>query len=466
MDLEKDIPHAYSTNDPTSFACTSAQNRWPSILTNAIDDCARTLHNPEITGDDHQKIEELKSIIRKLGELKYELQHNRTLSPLPVEAGKDISAYNQELAARGNPTWHECQWLFAECYLYRRIATIFSQSTHWKTYDVFNDLKMSTLKSSRPAVIELAARYHEITTRLHSDGPVAETFDPAKQEDADRRLFIEMCEICLWGNATDLSLLTTLSYDDIQKLQGSNARKASEKNILVNDLDKAFDVLNRLKKERKSHRRVDIVLDNAGFELYVDLMLAGYLYTTGLATEVVLHPKNIPWFVSDVVPGDFNSLMSALKDPRGFFPHDGKPDTDIEDEEEDDLEFCHKDWLLAGTNRTLMMRFNAFWTHAGSFWRMRHTAPKLFRTLKDSDLVIFKGDLNYRKLTGDVRFTPCSFLWFPQRNQKTDRSSIYRAPGIPQHHSPPLLGHMSLRTCASSHSEPVRLMSWSDYRQD
>ena len=43
-------------------------------------------------------------------------------------------------------------------------------------------------------------------------------------EEAEKILFMEMCEICLWGNATDLSLLTSLSYDDIQKLQGSEAR--------------------------------------------------------------------------------------------------------------------------------------------------------------------------------------------------------------------------------------------------
>jgi damage-control phosphatase, subfamily III len=65
----------------------------------------------------------------------------------------------------------------------------------------------------------------------------------AEYEQAEKLLFIEMCEICLWGNAADLSLLTSLTYEDIQKLQGSEARRQSEKNIIVNDLEAAYESL-------------------------------------------------------------------------------------------------------------------------------------------------------------------------------------------------------------------------------
>jgi damage-control phosphatase, subfamily III len=46
---------------------------------------------------------------------------------------------------------------------------------------------------------------------------------------------------------------------------------------------------------RLSRARIDIILDNAGFELYADLIFTLYLLSAGIAETVVLHPKSIPW---------------------------------------------------------------------------------------------------------------------------------------------------------------------------
>ena len=233
---------------------------------------------------------------------------------------------------------------------------------------------------------------------------VKDAHEPAKIAEAEKLLFTEMAEICLWGNATDLSLLTSMTYEDIQKLQGSNARKESEKNILVNDLPRAFAILNKAKQEKKSNRRVDIVLDNAGFELFVDLVLAGYLLATGLATEVILHPKSMPWFVSDVVPDDFAALLNAMQDPKSFYEVevDGKAPVPLAEDEASNIKFLFEHWSSLHSEGSIVLRPNRFWTHTGAFWRMPKVAPELFEDLKESDLVIFKGDLNYRKLIGDV----------------------------------------------------------------
>jgi hypothetical protein len=292
------------------------------------------------------------------------------------------------------------------------VSTFFALSTHWKNYDVFAKQKISTFRSSRPAVLELAARYKELVNNLESASHSTE--DPQEREKSEEILFAEMCEICLWGNATDLSLLTSLTYEDIQKLQGSEARKTAEKNIIANDMPLAFQILKKAQKENpKSDRRVDIVLDNAGFELFVDLILAGYLISANLATNIVLHPKNIPWFVSDVTPQDFASLLNVLNDPQTFYEslsedekYADKAPQPLSQSEIDDLSFLFKHWAGLYGEGKLTIRPNIFWTQAGSYWRLPKTSPALYADLKDSELVIFKGDLNYRKLTGDVMWPP------------------------------------------------------------
>lgn len=49
-------------------------------------------------------------------------------------------------------------------------------------------------------------------------------------------------------------------------------------------------------------------------------MLADWLVTLSpYISEVVFHPKLLPWFVSDVQPHDFTLTLSSLLDP-SFFP--------------------------------------------------------------------------------------------------------------------------------------------------
>lgn len=398
----------YATSDNTSFAFYSARDRWPVIVTGAIDDVHRAIY----ASDDDSKRKEGKVILQELAKLKYELQHDRQLTPLADDGQPDISSYNKQLDTLGFRKWFDVPWLFAECYLYRRMHTSFSLSTHWKTHDVFSRQKMSTFRSSRPAVLELAAKYRELVSQLEKG--VKSTKNPEEPEEAGRVLFIEMCEICLWGNATDLSLLTSLTYEDIQKLQGAEARKKAEDNILVNDLPAAYKVLKEVQKAGKKERRVDIVLDNAGFELFVDLVLAGYLLAAGLATQIILHPKSIPWFVSDVIPADFAALLSALANPRGFYStpdeHTGQLSEPLSEKESSDLSFLFQHLAGFHAEGQLLLRPNLFWTSARSYWQMPQTEPRLYEDLKESELVIFKGDLNYRKLTGDVGVLP-SFVF-------------------------------------------------------
>lgn len=115
MEYDTFTAKQYQTSDSTSFAHTSARERWPIIITQGIDDVHRATYG--ITDSD--ALSEGKSIVAELAKLKYEVQHDRELTPIPDDGERDVAAYNEELAARGSPKWHSVPWLYAECYLYR-----------------------------------------------------------------------------------------------------------------------------------------------------------------------------------------------------------------------------------------------------------------------------------------------------------------------------------------------------------
>jgi hypothetical protein len=216
----------------------------------------------------------------------------------------------------------------------------------------------------------------------------AGAFAKTDDEEAQRLIFYEMTEIALWGNATDLSLLSSLSLDQIHSLQGKKAIHEGQARVVSNDMPEAWDYL-------KSHRgrRVDIVLDNAGFELFTDLVHALYLLDSGLASAIKLHVKSIPWFVSDVMPHDMDVLLSALADT-ALFPDAKHPSVRALTER---LSDCYKNGLVSFAE-------HPFWTTGFDFQEMPAVAPELHQDLLESTLVIFKGDLNYRKLVRDANW--------------------------------------------------------------
>lgn len=83
--------------------------------TGAIDDVYRATANAK----DESTKKEGKTIVEKLTKLKYEVQHDRELTPIDDDGQPDVEGYNEELKQRGNPTWQDVSWLYAECYLYR-----------------------------------------------------------------------------------------------------------------------------------------------------------------------------------------------------------------------------------------------------------------------------------------------------------------------------------------------------------
>lgn len=378
--LDPSVPF-YNNADKSSFAYKSALERWPVIITQVIDDLYKTIS--DLPDSQSEKIAEGKRIIEAVAKLKYDETHDRSLEPLEDDGGSDILGYNEELETLVAPSWFNVPWLYSECYLYRSIRILFTKSTDWRSYDPFFRSKDTTFKSSGAAVEELAIRYKSLVEDF-------EKHSYAKTDaDAQKLLFVEMSQISLWGNATDLSLLTNLSYEDLQKLQGAEAIKSSQKNILANDIEQVWSIVKNLHLGR-----VDIVLDNAGFELFADLVFATYLLETQHCDTIVLHPKDFAWFVSDVTPADIAHLFSSMSNET-YFP-------DLKDKES--LAFMTQRWLEHYMEGRIIIRPNPFWTTAHPFTRLPTVNPKLLATLQESDLVIFKGDLNYRKLVGDAEW--------------------------------------------------------------
>lgn len=114
------------------------------------------------------------------------------------------------------------------------------------------------------------------------------------------------------------------------------------------------------------------MLDNAGFELFVDLVLAGYLLSIGLATRIALHPKPIPWFVSDALPRDFTDTWRALSDPGAFYSinADGglkyRVSLSLSEEEKFAIEFLFNRLNEFNTPGNLIVMPDRFWTTSGS----------------------------------------------------------------------------------------------------
>ncbi|BGP27397.1 duf89 domain protein [Rhodotorula toruloides] len=413
-----------SASQKESFAYESTVKRWPVILTGVVDELNKINGTLSGSTDDEQaKLAEGKQLINEISGLIYEMRHDRELSPLPPTGlPDDTAAYNDELAQlaeRGQNNWFSAPWLFAECYLYRRLRGLFALTKHWNLFDPFASQKLSTWRSSAAGAAALAKSLQ----KLVMEGPV----DDEKKLKLD---LLGMLEVDLWGNATDLSLLTSLTHEEIQQLQSV---ERGQHFILKNDFERTLEHFKSLKDAR-----VDIVLDNSGFELYTDLVLADWLLTLSpYVSEVVFHPKLVPWFVSDVQPHDFLIILDTLDDP-SFFPADSGM-TEEDRAAFHELAARWKRYVEEGKFRlSVPAELNMgdrggeladFWTTPYGFADLPTAAPELLLELQKASLVIFKGDLNYRKLVGDA--------WWPTTTPFDDALGPLRGK----------IDILSLRTC-------------------
>jgi uncharacterized protein with ATP-grasp and redox domains len=288
-------------------------------------------------------------IVQALGTFRGEIasQPMRSLS----EQASDVAFWNQELAAYRGKTWLEVPWYFAETYFYRRLleAVRYFQPGPWQGYDPFEKQKR---RQEEVAVERLAEAW----------GQLADV-EPAM-------VFEALLHSCLWGNRADLS-----NYTISVQAQGGLMAREERRNILIDHTDKVRELL------AGGLQRVDFVNDNVGMELLFDLALADFLLVQGWVRAVVFHLKDRPFFVSDAMPKDVQATISLLR---------AALDVAVQE-----LGARLQEHLAAGR---FILKDDPFWTSSLMF---RHLPPSLRADLARSDLVILKGDVNYRRLLDD-----------------------------------------------------------------
>ncbi|KAI8062256.1 hypothetical protein BC940DRAFT_127964 [Gongronella butleri] len=364
---------AYRASEIGSFAHDSTVRRWPIIIETTLADIRQVADG----ATDPQQKQLALGIADAFEDLKKEIASDAKLRLLR-DNDSDVQTWNAHITKYfEGTTWFNGSWLFNECYMYRRMRETVSMTPGWTDYDIFNSQKLNTFRGSHASVFDLAVNMDTMLKSLPIDG--------------QELVFYELLQVCLWGNATDLSLLTNMTEEDIRQLQATGQEKLKEQmqRIVVNNIDQVWAQLKDLK-----HGRIDFVLDNSGFEVFVDLVLADWLLHTERAAKVVLHCKTIPWFVSDVMPKDVPLTFESCLD-RDFFPGSHS------EQERAALEKMVQRWQGYVASGKLVVQSHSFWCTGLAYRYLESEAPELFADMAQSDLVIFKGDLNYRKLVFD-----------------------------------------------------------------
>jgi uncharacterized protein with ATP-grasp and redox domains len=335
--MPKDFPPPIYSNQPGSWANSTVVKRWPNTARKVLKD------------------NEYPSQIRKkLKQLIDDIPHQpvRHLEDKESPDWGDWSSYIAPWVGKG---WLEIPWFFGEHYFYRRIIEAVD---YFKSgLDPFAKEKRFGLENTTQDI----QIYVDYLDRLERDRGV--------------EIFRGVLYSSLWGNQADLSLWPSGSTD--------NPKHLSQESLKAHLLgDDSNQVIREIKKFKPGENRLDIILDNAGFELISDLGMADTFLRHGYSSQVVLHVKAHPTFVSDVIETDVPNAIDFL--------------SDISDQPTRSLGTRLGSYVEDGR---LEIQSHYFWNSPLAMWEL---PGELMEKLAQSALIINKGDANYRRLLGDL----------------------------------------------------------------
>jgi uncharacterized protein with ATP-grasp and redox domains len=339
------LPAPLLMSEKGSFAYFTLTDRLPAIVD-------RVISENEFSSD----------IVTQLQALREELPDGK-IRPLKNNGGPDLSDWAEYVAPYLGQRWLDVPWYFAEAYFYRRLleATRYFSAGPWAGLDPFQSQKRTGLTQAMDSVRILSKQIEAILSQ---------------SQQWNRTGFELLVYYELWGNRLDLSqkpdALTGHTENQLDLSQ-------EQSNILIDDTPALAEKLGGLRGAR-----IDLITDNAGFELWCDLGMADFLLTSGAAATIHLHLKSHPTFVSDATVPDVRHTLTILA-------ADGN--------EEVQAVAGRLQHHLASDR--LQLRDHFFWTTPLAFWEM----PEPVRAeLAQADLVFVKGDANYRRLMGDLQW--------------------------------------------------------------
>jgi len=267
---------------------------------------------------------------------------NGTHEIQPLDASDGGPDWTSYCSLRVGQNAMDVDWFFLENYAYR----VLMRATDYFTnkVDPFKPHKIEALESA-----------------LASLQPVEQS-----KIELDAASFAAFVHNALWGNQVDLSFSS-----------GKVAEGEMDRHLVLDDTAQVWDRI--FGQTKDSVQSICYILDNCGAELLNDLLLLDLLLTHLPGLKCHVHAKFYPVFVSDALPEDVTFHIDALKNSEvhaaaGQRLHD------------------------AVTIGRLEVTSHEFYTSPLPFWQ----APSELKTIYETvDLVVTKGDANYRRLIGD-----------------------------------------------------------------
>jgi len=342
--------------------------------------------------------EEFARIFQRFQDLRTELQNaattNLALPPVPPDGCSDLrkTEWNEwkqilDPFVSKDDTWLTAPWMVTEFYVYRKLLV--DVIGYWDEFDRFDgDGKTKNpgylydpfAKQKRAGLESSVASAESVLAKINN-------LVDADAIDQGTKL---ATSIALWGNKMDLSLWPADTKTASKDIFSAILDKAQE-GLLHDDSDRLVKYVEELRA--KGGGNIDIIVDNAGFELITDLALGQYLVESGIAKCVTFQLKSHPTFVSDALEKDLLEHVNHYAEMEDY------PNAKI----------SGMKWKSFLEDGRWKCSENNFWVQAFPMWEM--TEPLRSEMNQRCDLAFVKGDANYRRLLGDCQwdFSEASF---------------------------------------------------------